>query len=377
MVDYRTPNYQYTSQRPMGPVLAPPLTINPHLTVQHAYGSPSPMHHQRRRTNSSGVLPGPSYEQNQNNQSGNVNRRSIAGSSMLTTASGNNGRINSVTLRRSGSNATSNSSTSTAVSAYVATLRKQKATVWCDRSQPEDPRVLAAQRAAKIRAANQVIGSSANGLLTANQHGVGSSTGSPASSIHAGRSGKLGRGNHIAKVWTGTSGSAGIGGSLVAGVPARLSATEVLGDSSDEEEQYVSGLRRRSGSGRSSLNSNHRRTTRSSTMHSDTHRNSTYGALQTRNSSSSSTTSSIAELGEDDQGKQAHTAGVINPYILEDRSSGTNSRKDNYLGSGDKEKVVRSEDRDGLKRRGSVDEREVVRTMTMSGVRLFVANPDT
>jgi len=39
-------------------------------------------------------------------------------------------------------------------------MRKQKATVWCDRAQYEDPRMLAAQRQAKARAAQEVAGGS-------------------------------------------------------------------------------------------------------------------------------------------------------------------------------------------------------------------------
>ncbi|KAK1574584.1 uncharacterized protein LY79DRAFT_487885, partial [Colletotrichum navitas] len=58
-------------------------------------------------------------------------------------------------LRRSSS---SRSGGSPQPTGYVALLRKQKATVWCDRAQYEDPRLVAQQRAAKMRATLEVIG---------------------------------------------------------------------------------------------------------------------------------------------------------------------------------------------------------------------------
>ncbi|EFQ35804.1 uncharacterized protein GLRG_10999 [Colletotrichum graminicola M1.001] len=67
-------------------------------------------------------------------------------------------------LRRSSS---SRSGGSPQPTGYVALLRKQKATVWCDRAQHEDPRLVAQQRAAKMRATLEVIGGqqrSASGL---------------------------------------------------------------------------------------------------------------------------------------------------------------------------------------------------------------------
>jgi len=281
-----------------------------------------------------------------------------------------------ITIRRSGSIHTTTSASTSAQSAYVATLRRQKATVWCDRSQHEDPHLLAAHQSAKLRAAMEVVGSSNSAFLSAghNHHGIGSAAGSAASSVSGGRTGKLG------KTWV-SSASPGIGGgSLPSGVPARLSATEVLGDD-DEDDLYPggAGIRKRSGSGKSSLNSNHRRTNRSSSMMSDTNRNCTIyggvtGGLQHRNSRGStpsySSRSSIAEEGtpgtttktkpksekvlespsESSLPRAHHASTLQNPAIL---------RRDNTL-----------------KRRGSLDEQEVVRTMTLSGNRLFVANPD-
>ncbi|RPB03519.1 hypothetical protein L873DRAFT_1826184 [Choiromyces venosus 120613-1] len=395
MVDFRAPAYQFPHRKPTGPDAPPPLPtknilrINPNYSSQNSYGPPSATSsssHTRRRTSSSGTLPmqgiqgTQTYTQNYNNnfnynypQTPHMNRRpSVAsnsrGGAMDPTVP--------ITIRRSGSTHTTNSASTTAQNAYVATLRRQKATVWCDRSQHEDPRLLAAQRAAKLRAAMEVVGSSNSAFLSAghNHHGIGSATGSAASSISGGRTGKLG------KTWV-SAASPGIGGgSLPSGVPTRLSATEVLGDD-DEDDLYSggAGIHKRSGSGKSSLNSNHRRTNRSSSMISDTNRNSTTysgttGGLQHRNSRGStpsySSTSSIAEEGtpgtttkpkskSEKVSESPSESAPPRPYHTPTLQNSGILRRDNTL-----------------KRRGSLDEQEVVRTMTLSGNRLFVANPD-
>lgn len=290
-----------------------------------------------------------------------------------------------ITLRRSGSTHTASSIATTSSNAYVTYLRRQKATVWCDKSQYEDPRLLAAQRAAKLRAAMEVVGSSTSAFLSASYHGhgLGSGTGSAASSLHAGRGGKLGRSsNHVTssvkKAWVGTPASPGIvGGSLPRGVPDRLSATEVLGDE-DEDETFVTGpgINRRSGSGKSSLNSNHRKTNRASSIRSDTNRASSMygmgsgGGLQHRNSNGStsnySATSSIAEFTQDGKMRAKRSGSTSPPDRVEHRNHYDNAQ---YNAGAHKRDNT-------LKRKGSLNEEEVVRTMTMSNVRLFVANPD-
>lgn len=287
-----------------------------------------------------------------------------------------------ITLRRSGSTHTASSIATTSSNAYVTYLRRQKATVWCDKSQYEDPRLLAAQRMAKLRAAIEVVGSSTSAFLNAgySQHGLGSGNGSAASSLNAGRSGKLGRSsNHVTltvkKAWGGNTGPGIVNGSLPSGVPDRLSATEVLGDE-DEDETFMigPGINKRSGSGKSSLNSNHRKTNRTLSMRSDTNRTSSmYGGgtgVQHRNSSGStpnySPTSSIAEFTQDGKMKSKHSGSTSPPERAENR----NHYDNHYHSSG----MPRRDNT--LKRRGSLNEEEVVRTMTMSNVRLFVANPD-
>lgn len=287
-------------------------------------------------------------------------------------------------IRRSGSTNT-NASASILTTSYVATLRRQKATVWCERSQPEDTRLLAAQKAAKIKAAMEVIGSSTNGGHKGGNHGLGSGSSSSASLRAVGRAAqhKLGRG-------TNASSSAGIGAnSVVNGPPQRLSATEATGDSTDEEDnlymgESVGGLRRRSGSGRSSLNSNHRKANRSSAICSTTGPSpdllSGAGDLQRRTSSSSQSPSrSSAELGESQQlpplprfKNTLSPPQLVNPHIFEEGTPGSREASRDYFESMQSPKTANLE---ALRRSGSVDERQV-RTMTMSGLRLVVANPD-
>lgn len=411
MVDYRAHNYQFPQRKPLGPGYHPPgaaknLSINPNLApVANPYGpqsasSQGSYSHTRRRTSSSGALPVDnsypanfSLKYNSNSNTNNyppvayLNRRSGSGSSSNTSTGRNGGQMDPtvpITLRRSGSTHTASSIATTSSNAYVTYLRRQKATVWCDKSQYEDPRLLATQRAAKLRAAIEVVGSSTSAYLTAGYHGhgLGSGTGSAASSLNAGRNGKLGRSSNHAtssskKAWVATTGPGIVGGSLPSGVPDRLSATEVLGDE-DEDETFITGpgINRRSGSGKSSLNSNHRKTNRTSSIRSDTNRTSSmYGAgnssgLQHRGSSGStpsySPTSSIAEFTQDGKMKTKRSGSISPPDRLEHR---------NYYDMNSYQTGVPRRD-NTLKRRGSLNEEEVVRTMTMSNVRLFVANPD-
>ena len=85
-------------------------------------------------------------------------RRTLSNATNSTSTTGTGGHavrtssIGSEHLRRSGSSRSSHSP-----GGYVALMRKQKATVWCDRSQHEDPRIMAQQKAAKLRAAQEVV----------------------------------------------------------------------------------------------------------------------------------------------------------------------------------------------------------------------------
>ncbi|OBT38674.1 hypothetical protein VE00_10904 [Pseudogymnoascus sp. WSF 3629] len=135
---------------------------------------------------------------------------------------------------------------------YVALLRKQKATVWCDRAQHLDPRHVAAQRAAKARAHLEVAGAPDSGramtTTSTAQSGLASGGSRVAAKIrHHGKAGLVGYA---------PAGDFGVG---VGGVPMRLSATEVEGEDSDGEDAVSSvHHHRRTGSGRSSLGSSKR-----------------------------------------------------------------------------------------------------------------------
>ncbi|KAK8112153.1 uncharacterized protein PG998_008610 [Apiospora kogelbergensis] len=120
------------------------------------------------------------------------------------------------------------------------------ATVWCDRSQYEDPRLQAQQRAAKQRANKEVTSVISHGRTSTGM----SSTAKVAAKIrHHGKPGVVG--------YTPENNYIGVGG-----VPMRLSATEVEGEDSDEDDLAAQRLhhRRTGSSGRSSTNSGRRGT---------------------------------------------------------------------------------------------------------------------
>lgn len=250
-------------------------------------------------------------------------------------------------VRRSTS---SRSTSTTSPTSYVALMRKQKATVWCDRAQHEDPRILAAQRQAKMRATMEVAGS---------QHVVGGTrTGTNSSGIAGGMRSKI---RHHGAVKASAYNAVAHSG---AGVPMRLSATEVEEGDSDEEPRY----HQRSGSGRSSLGSGQR-------VHSQ--------YIQ-RGYSTNSTPSANSPLGLDDEtptpnlyGKQSddyfgHAGGQ--------GGSGSSGEVERQFGQSSGLPPVQQRARaeserktsEELRRRGSVDDR----AMTMNAGRLFVANPD-
>lgn len=256
-------------------------------------------------------------------------------------------------------------------SGYVALLRKQKATVWCDRAQYEDPRIAAQHRAAKMRANLEVTGAS-----------YGSNSGRTSTGLSTGGkvSGKLPKIRHHAKtpVVGYAPGENHVG---VGGVPLRLSATEVEGESSEDEDHPSMGRpqhRRTGSSGRSSTASGRRGLTyrSSGNMGSQSGRKYSPGDTPERTGSMVEVTSEDFVGGHDDaaSGKARST-----------RSGSSDERADNVgeLGNAPRlaanslihsaltrEKSTKSADE--LRRRGSVDER----TSTLTSGRLFIANPD-
>ena len=272
-------------------------------------------------------------------------------------------------------------------SSYVALLRKQKATVWCDRSQHEDPQLLARQRAAKMRANKDIVGTgggySPSGTLSARTGtGLSSAGGKVAAKIrHHGKPGVVGY----------SPGENYIG---VGGVPLRLSATEVEGEDSDEEamndlaaqmQQQRLHHRRTGSSGRSSTTSARKaaayRTSGGGAGVPGT------GSLGGRRWSPGDTPERADSLAEDQQPHDM-VGGQDDAASGKARSTASGSsaeRADNvpdmggaarlptnsaYHAAITREKSVKTVEE--LKRRGSVDER----TMTMSAGRLFIANPD-
>lgn len=175
----------------------------------------------------------------------------------------------------------------------------------------------------------------------------------------AGRTGTLGSGKIKQKGTTDFSPSTLVG----AAVPVRLSANEV-GDA--DEDAHSDGVHRRTGSGRSSLGSGHR-----------------YPSGYQRPPGSHSTPpnekTDLPEVSENPPAKSHEDEGA--PAANEDTSSGQNKEndEDNFgilremnapsAAIAVTEKAKKAEE---LRRRGSVDDRST----SMTGVRLFVANPD-
>jgi len=280
---------------------------------------------------------------------------SVATSSSSNSASTNTQRNTPANYASSVRRSTSSRSTSTtSPTSYVALMRKQKATVWCDRAQHEDPRILAAQRQAKMRATMEVAGS---------QHAIGSGRTSTSSSGLAG--GMRSKIRHHGAVKASAYNAVAHSGSG-AGVPMRLSATEVEEGDSDEEPRY----HQRTGSGRSSLGSGQR-----------------INHLQ-RGYSGTSTPAAHSPL---DSRSNVIGEETPTPNLYGGQSEDYFGQPGGQGGSGSSGEVERNFGRpaglpvqqrakveterktsDDLRRRGSVDDR----TMTMSAGRLFVANPD-
>lgn len=303
-------------------------------------------------------------------------RRTLSNATSSTNSSHNSIRRSS-SVRSSGPPPTS----------YVALLRKQKATVWCDRSQSEDPRIRIQQRMAKERAEREVtagpIGASrlTPGTGTA---GSGSFTGGVARKIR----------HHGGKPVQYT------GGNLAgAGVPLRLSATEVDDEPEDARNSvgnedmsewekdpawgYAGNGRpgyhhHRTPSGRSSLGSQRR--TNSGFQQ---QRFSTAGSTPTSGHSRSPSETHLPNLSEETPVPSATQRQASSYFVapVEEGENTPSSEEENAFGGVSelprKNKMAaplgkKKETAEDLIRRGSVDER----TMTMGRQRLFVANPD-
>ncbi len=277
-------------------------------------------------------------------------------------------------VRRSTSSRSGGTPNSPRAGGYVALLRKQKATVWCDRAQYEDPRLQAQQRAAKVRANREVVGAG-SGLGIGpvgpgrTSTGLSSTGGKVAAKIR----------HHGKPTVIGYSPGSNFNG--VGGVPLRLSATEVEGEESEDDDAAIQRLhhRRTGSSGRNSISSGRRAPPYRSSGGVGAASSQPGGATKW---SPSGTPERTGSLVDDKQGGQ--DSGSTKARSFASGSSGerldnvpeltvnaphlaNNSQK---LATVTREKSVKSADE--LRRRGSVDER----TMTLSTGRLYIANPD-
>ncbi|RAL01997.1 uncharacterized protein BO80DRAFT_353348 [Aspergillus ibericus CBS 121593] len=326
----------------------------PHQQQLSPHPSAASLAHNRRRTSSSHVLPymaqqaysgGPSPHHTMTGPPNYPPSRRLSSATTSTTSTGNvtnsyYGGNPHTDIRRSTSSRSAN-----AQLGYVALMRRQKATVWCDRAQPEDPRLRAQKLVDKKRAYLEV-------------HGAG-----------AGRTGTLGSGKnkHGGKGTTDFSPSTLVG----ATVPVRLSANEV-GDADEDAHSDRGFPYRRTGSGRSSLGSNSRypsgyQRTPQSTMGS--------------NSTPPNEKTDLPDVSEHPPA-ESHETEQDHASIKDDAAT-TNSfgsEHEEYFGTvGDmaapsaaSAAIEKAKKADELRRRGSVDDR----TTSMTNVRLFVANPD-
>lgn len=321
--------------------------------------SGSVSNHQHSRTISSTILPNHPFQspastppahstgQHSRNPSTSHSRQSSSSNIMSVHRQGTTASSTSVPRRStSGRSVTTNSPTS-----YVALMRRQKATVWCDRSQNIDPRIAAAQKAAKHRAAMEVAGvTSAGRTSTINSGGV------------------VGKIRHGGVPKAPGYLPANLNG---ASVPLRLSANEIGAEEEELSMGENSMVHGRSGSGRSSTNS---AKYRSGYPRPDA------GRFSTTSTPPSGEGSPGQGIPEQPETRNSTMAGK-NDYFVEEDGKATPAESEDSFGelkdmtgpSSVQQALAQAKKNDDLRRRGSVDER----AMSMgSGVRLFVANPD-
>ena len=358
--------YQVPHRKPVGAAIPPPNRTGQFPPQRQQSAAPS---HTHSRTVSSNIFPTPAHPQPQNTYSQAVGHsRRSASTATNSTMSSQGGPARSpssvsITLRR---NTSTRSAQSVTPTSYVALMRKQKATVWCDRAQHEDPRSAAQAKQAKMRATLEVVGGNAR---------TGTSNSAGGSSL--GMRSKITNRHHGAPVKP-VGYSANLLGT--SGVPMRLSASEV-GDEENSEDDAHSGQfpGQRTGSGRSSLRNSGRLSAVNSRQP---------GRLSTGSTPPNGQGSSPAEPAGLDT--DTPVAGTFQPgapaapsedYFQHppgNGGSGSSGESESKFGNvGDMQAPKAANEgkggADDLSRRGSVDERA---TTMRSAVRLFVANPD-
>lgn len=244
------------------------------------------------------------------------------------------------------------------------------------------------------------MGKSRSGTMTASS--LGGAQGGKALRVtakirHHGKSGLTG--------FNGQEGNYGVG---VGGVPMRLSASEVDGEQSDEEDGNGQRIHRRTGSGRSSLR--HGQSYRSSSGQvagtGNGRESGRWSRDGTPSSGGASGRNSLAELAEASETPQPmsasksnyfSTAGASHPVPDRKNSSGSGSSAERgdsvqdldaarvasntLLKSGTRGAGVgrqqSTRNPEELRRRGSVDERTATMTLSSGMGRLYIANPDS
>ena len=392
IVDRPMAQHQIPHRKPLPSQLA---QQQPHPSANFPLPTSATPQHSHSRTASSGILP-PSIANNQNplnyqttmQQYNSGTRRTPSNATSSTSSTGTGGNsTNQILNRQNTSNSfnhvlrRSTSSRSTATNpgpgSYVALMRKQKATVWCDRAQHEDPRLAAAVRAAKARAVMDLSGGG-------NYYGSGSGSRSSTGSSGAGGGGGLRskirhHGAQKATTYNPKANMTHAGGA----VPMRLSASEVdEGESDDNDSHYVTaagvvrrGEHQRTGSGRDSIGSGRRITSYGQGRFSQ--------GSTPPNEAGGSPMEDLAEetpVQEDYQPRQGDYFASAGGTGLSGGSGSSSETRENSFG--DIGKIPQRQGglepkktEDELRRRGSVDER----SMTLSGMgvgRLVVANPD-
>ncbi|CAK7271969.1 hypothetical protein SEPCBS119000_004879 [Sporothrix epigloea] len=378
--------------------------FEPHLSVRQRPVDPSQMYnHSRSRTTSSNVFPSAAPQHRQAPQAPmTLNQplmshaqRSASVNTFSTVSSGGMVppaayRTSPTTDVRRSTSSRSGGASNAHQSSYVALLRRQKATVWSERAQFEDPRIAAQQKAARMRANREIHGASSGSGSYGSGSGGRSSSGP---SLAGGKMSAKIRHNKASTLLGAESNYVGIGG-----VPLRLSAAEVEPEESDEDEYGAGG-------GVINMRPNHRRT--GSSGHSSTasgrrgpHYRTSTGTLVHSTSGSGSIQSGARRYSPNDTPERRDSfmddsaPGTRVSLVRDDAASGTarstasgssaeradtvpdlsgssrlpaNSTANSSIS---RERSLRNPE--DLRRRGSVDER----TMTLTTGRLFIANPD-
>lgn len=380
MADYRPAGaYQFNHRKPLPSItqISPNSRdrIQPLTKIVPDVALP-PSGPQQTTTTSSTLPRKASYNspsQSQYTNAGNLSRRTPS-TSTTSTAGGPSRTLSSSSTAALSRTASTRSGASTTPSSYVALMRKQKATVWCDRSQHQDPRLLAQQKVAKARAVREVSGQNPHEGRTSTSGSMGS--------------GSLGVRSKIRHHGIPKASSYNYGNMVGGGVPMRLSANEVendgLGRDDDSLRASAAGHHARSGSGRSSMGSTNRYLNVNNNPRQSTHRYSE-GSTPT----SGQENSPNGDIPELEETPVPHDSSAKGDYFTEKQGNGNNSSDSSseqearfgHVGqlkappTTTTRRVEEGKSAEELRRRGSVDER--ANTMgSLGGGRLFVANPD-